>query len=226
MPYYEVLCLAQGRLARRDLSALTARTVRSIISLGGVVTRMQAVGSSGRGARPLAYTIRRAQVSHDTGFYLSVCAFASPAALAEVLRRLRLDEAVLRVLPVRKAATDAAAAPPDAARALGGTAVAEGDPSHALHQFLAEYEARFPDGQALDAAERGGGGALGGGQGGRRERAAGDSAVRNVIDNLEAATNARKSIDAAREASSLSGAGGGKQGLGWLLDLDEKKKET
>lgn len=223
MPYYEVLCLAQGRLARRDLFDLTARTAKSIMSLGGIVTRMHALGSSGRGARKLAYTIRRAQVSHDTGFYLSICAFASPAALAEVLRRLSLDEAVLRVLPVRKDATDAAAPPPDAERALGGTAVGKGDPSHALHEFLAEYEARFPEGQTLDAAERGAHGALGRGQAEERERG-GDKAVRAVIDNLEAATSARKRMDAAKEASSLSGKDGVKQGLGWLLDLDEKKK--
>lgn len=218
MPYYEVLCLAKGRLTRRELGALATRTARAFMSQGGVVTRLHALGGAGAGPRRLAYAIRRAQVTHDTGFYFSVCAFASPPALREVCRRLRLDEDVLRSLPRRRNPTDAALPAPDADAALPGSGVGRADPAFELHQFLSEYERQFPDGQSVVAAADDGGAAVGG-------RAGDDAALEAVISNLRATTDA--AIEGGRsqdpEAASKSSAKGD-PGLGWLLNLDEKKK--
>lgn len=219
MPYYEVLCLAQGRLTRRELGDLATRTARAFMSHGGVVTRLHAVGAAGAGPRPLAYTVRRAQVSHAAGFYFCVCAFASPAALAEVTRRLRLDEAVLRALPVRKNPTDAAAPPPDAGRRLPGSGAVRGDPAFELHQFLDEYDRRFPDGQAVVAASDDSNVVV-------ERRAGDDAALQAVISNLRATTDA--AIERGRahnpEAASKSTSANSDSGLAWLLNLDEKKE--
>lgn len=219
MPYYEVLCLAKGRLTRRQLGDLATRTARAFMSQGGVVTRLHALGGTGDGPRPLAYTIRRAQVSHTTGFYFNVCAFASPGALREVCRRLSLDEDVLRSLPVRKHPTEAAAAPPSADRRLPDSGTARGDPAFELHQFLSEYDRQFPDGQVVEPASDDSDVLM--------ERQAGDdAALQAVISNLrataDAATEGGRSQDP--EAATTSTTAKSDPGLGWLLNLDEKKE--
>eukprot|EP00171_Calliarthron_tuberculosum_P017277 IDg17277t1 len=96
MPYYEVLCLAHGRLGRKELGDLLRKTCLAFMEQGGIVTRLTAMGADGYGARKLAYRIRQNQTNYDTGFYVNVCAFATPDALNEVDRRLKLDERVLR----------------------------------------------------------------------------------------------------------------------------------
>jgi ribosomal protein S6 len=219
MPYYEVTSLLSGRLSRRELGELATRTARAFMSLGGTVTRMHALGGTGDGPRQLAYTIRRSQVNHTTGFYLNICAFASPAALKEVCRRLSLDERVLRSLPLRKHPSDAALSPPDVNRMPPDTGVDRNDPAYALHEFLAEYERAHPDGQTIVAAEEDRDVGVG-------RRAGNDAAVQAVISNLRATTNATSGTVAGGAVQALppsSSGPGGDPGLRWLLDLDEKK---
>jgi ribosomal protein S6 len=218
MPYYELLCLAKGRLTRRELGELASRTARAFMSQGGVVTRMHALGGTGDGPRRLAYTIRRAQMSHSTGYYFNICAFASPAALAEVCRRLSLDEGVLRTLPVRKHPTDASVPEPIVDRCLPNSGIDRNDPAYALHEFINEYEKTYPDGQTIVAASDDSEVTIG-------RRAGNDATVQAVISNLRATTDAAIGDGRGRNFNSgnSQSASGSDPGLSWLLDLDGKK---
>lgn len=211
MPYYEVLCLAHGGLTRRELGELATRTARVFFSQGATVTRLQGVGANGNGPRRLAYTIRRAQTNYTTGYYLNFCAFASPAALKEVCRRLSLDEAVLRSLPIRKHVSEAVLPAPDVERGLPSIGVDKNDPSYELHKFLSDYERDFPDGQTYVASE----------ELDMEQRLGNDDAVQAVISNLKATT-------AASVGGNSTGHGPGQQrsdpGLRWLLDLSDEPK--
>lgn len=169
---------------------------------GGVVTRISPLGATGDGPRELAYRIRRNQVNHTTGFYVNICAFASPRALAEVQRRLHIDERVLRHLAVRKPhmaaiqAIPAVDSSPPPGRGLDPT-----DPEYALQKFLQEYQRDFPKGSAYSAEEP--------------EEVAlpedvapsklgDDDAVQAVVEDLRATSTAATP-----------------KGLGWILDLNK-----
>lgn len=181
------------------------------------MTRMHALGGTGDGPRQLAYTIRRAQVSHTTGFYFNICAFASPAALREVCRRLSLDEDMLRSLPLRKNPTDAALPEPDPNRSLPDSGIDRGDPSFALHEFLSEYERKYPDGQSIAAASDDSEVRIG-------RRAGNDAALQAVLSNLQATTHAAIGDGRSQDPDSTSSSRSKNDpGLGWLLNLDEKK---
>lgn len=153
MPYYEVLCLAPGTLSRKELGGLVRRAAKWFMNEGGVVTRLHALGADGTGSRSLAYNIRRNQVTHTTGYYINVCAFAKPDTLKEVCRRLALDEDVLRLLPLRRDISEATAAPADLDYELPPEAIDPKDPTFALEEFLREYETQHPEGYRVNPSE-------------------------------------------------------------------------
>lgn len=141
MPYYEVLCLASGKLGRKELGSVLHKTCRAFMDNGATVTRISPLGATGNGPRDLAYRIRINQVSHHKGFFVNVCAFASPTALAEVERQLKIDERVLRHIAIRKRTMDAVKPIPDIDQPPPlKAAVTKNDPEHALRQFLVEHE--------------------------------------------------------------------------------------
>lgn len=111
------------------------------------MTRLVPLGANGNGPRKLAYRIRRNQVSYDTGFYINVCAFASPATLNEVSRQLKIDERVLRHAVYKRSLLDCMRRIPDVddvpniARTLDPT-----DADFELHKFIGEFQQEFPHG--------------------------------------------------------------------------------
>ncbi|KAI0561921.1 30s ribosomal protein s6 [Gracilaria domingensis] len=144
MPYYELLCLAKGNLPRKELGSLLHKTCRAFMDNGAIVTRIRPLGATGNGPRDLAYRIRINQVSYHKGFFVNVCAFASPQTLAEVNRQLKIDERVLRHLAIRKPIREAVKPIPDIDQGppRGGRLNLD-DPERALQEFLAEYERDF-----------------------------------------------------------------------------------
>ena len=92
MPYYEVLCLASGRLSRNELTSVLHKACRAFMDNGGTVTRLAPLGADGNGPRKLGYRIRQNQVSYETAFFVNVCAFSSPATIVEVSRQLHIDD--------------------------------------------------------------------------------------------------------------------------------------
>lgn len=154
MPYYEVLCLASGRLARAELGDVMKKTCRAFMDNGATVTRISPLGATGNGPRTLAYRIRQNQQTYTTGFYFNVCAFSSPKALAEVNRQLFIDERVLRHLPLKRTFEDAVNPIPDIdevpPRPVGSD---PNDPEYALRKFMADYEKEFPDGSSYHAGD-------------------------------------------------------------------------
>ncbi len=146
MPYYEVLCLAHGRLGRRELGDVVKMACRTFMEQGGIVTRVNAMGADGYGPRKLAYRIRRNQTNYDHGFFVNVCAFATPDALQEVHRRLRLDERVLRHKTLRLPLAASLADPPVMDEPITRSGVDESDPAHALRALVEQHARDFPEG--------------------------------------------------------------------------------
>jgi ribosomal protein S6 len=212
MPYYEVLCLAPGKLSRRQLGDLVTRTAQVFMSMGGVVTRLHPLGANGHGARKLAYAIKSGQERFTTGFYVNVCAFASPAALKEVCRRLRLDESILRILPLKRPLDYAAAPAPDSNYTLPQEEADPNDPSFALHEVVREYELEHPDGQKFVAAEE---------DLDDTDDIEDNASVEAVMKNLRAVSDG----SVARNGGSGGREGSGDTGLQWLLDYTDEKKD-
>lgn len=147
MPYYELLCLASGKLNRKELGDVLRKTCRSFMDNGGTVTRMVPLGADGHGPRKLAYRIRLNQVSYHTGFYVTFCAFASPKTLDEVRRQLKIDERVLRHVAFRRRISDALVPLADVNdEPPSRSTVTMGDPQYELFKFIEEYQRDFPDG--------------------------------------------------------------------------------
>lgn len=147
MPYYELLCLASGKLNRKELGDVLRKTCRSFMNNGGTVTRMVPLGADGNGPRKLAYRIRLNQVSYHTGFYVTFCAFASPIALEEVRRQLRIDERVLRHAVFRRTIADALSPLADANdEPPARNTMTKDDPQYELFKFIQEFQRDFPQG--------------------------------------------------------------------------------
>jgi ribosomal protein S6 len=212
MPYYEVLVLAPGKLTRRQLGDVVTRTVRAFMSLGGVVTRLHPLGATGYGARKLAYPIRKGQEKFTTGYYVNICAFSSPATLKEVCRRLRLDESVLRLLPVKRPLDYAAAPPPDTEYTLPEAEGDPNDPSFALRELVREFERENPDGKTIVASE---------GNLDDVDSVEDDPSVQAVFKNLQAVSTAA----AARDKRSPKGEASEDSGLQWLLGYSDERKD-
>lgn len=150
MPYYELLCLASGKLDRKQLGNVLRKTCRAFMDNGATVTRLVPLGADGNGPRKLAYRIRINQVSYETGFYVTVCAFSSPTALDEVRRQLSIDERVLRHTVVRRRITDALLPIPDVnAKPPAQRLLDANDPEYALHKFIQEYQRDYPEGLSM-----------------------------------------------------------------------------
>lgn len=207
MPYYELLCVASGKLGRTELGDLLRKTCRAFMDNGGTVTRISPLGANGHGPRDLAYRIRINQVSYNTGFFVNVCAFASPTALAEVDRQLKIDERMLRHLALKRPIRTAVEPlplidelPP------GGTTADPNDPNFALQKFLEDYEREFPDGTTYSA------------------RDAKDSQVADKVRSMNS-DKAVKDVVASLKASSKAVGGNQDPGLSWLSDLKKDPSE-
>ena len=94
---YEILVIIDPRPTEEDVTALLTKLQDTLKSLGGEVTKAESWGK-----RRLAYEIRKQR----EGTYAVIECSATPAAVKEFERQLRLNEQVLRFLttrvPVRK----------------------------------------------------------------------------------------------------------------------------
>lgn len=96
MPLYEVYCIARPKTANETLSNLMRHVSRLVKQRGGVVRGVQNIG-----LRPLAYRVRAHATYHDVGRYWRFDMIASPKSVVEVAKRLRVDESIIRVLPLK-----------------------------------------------------------------------------------------------------------------------------
>lgn len=204
MPYYEVLCLANGRLNRLELSEVLRKACRAFMDNGGTVTRIVPLGADGNGPRKLAYRIRQNQVSHHTAFFVNICAFSSPATLMEVNRQLGIDERVLRHLAVRRPIEACMRQLPDPNDRVPKSDISDpSDPDYTLRKFMEEYERDFPDGVSFTV---------------------GDDNYHPVSTEEQNSTNPDKSVE--QVVARLKGSARGPKdnsspGLAWLSKLDK-----
>lgn len=151
MPYYELLCLANGKLKRAELASVLHKTCRAFMDNGGTVSRLVPLGADGNGPRQLAYKIRQNQVTHEHAFFVSVCAFSSPAAAKEVSRQLHIDERVLRHCLFRRPLMDSLRRMPDVGDIPPISPDADpSDSDYELQKFIQEFRRDFPDGFSAD----------------------------------------------------------------------------
>lgn len=213
MPYYELLCLASGKLGRAELSSLIRKTCRVFLDNGATMSRIVPLGATGHGPRELAYRIRRNQVTYKTGFYINFCAFASPETLAEVNRVLKIDERILRHLAIRKPVMEAIMPIPDVDDVPRMKQELDpNDPEYAMRKFMLEYEQEFPSGSmTLKERSDGFGSAAVEGDGGKISETDA-KAVDEVLASLKASSMGKKNMK--------------DSGLAWLAafekDLPEK----
>lgn len=182
---------------------------------GATVTRMVPLGADGNGARKLAYRIRLNQVSYHTGFYVTFCAFASPSALEEVRRQLRIDERVLRHVVFRRRISDALfplADVNDEPPSLN--TMSKEDPQYELTKFIQEFQRDFPQGLIS----------------GETSPAEGASAIdaleteeTKLIENEQ--DSVRQIVDQLR-ATSADIETEGDTGLAWLSKLEKPERPT
>ena len=92
MRTYELLCIVQPELDEEGMAALNARIADVITGSGGQVLTTEILGR-----RRLAFPIRK----KTEGVYVLTYADMDSVGMAELQRRLRLTEEVLRYLIVR-----------------------------------------------------------------------------------------------------------------------------
>ncbi len=92
MPLYEHVYLARQDLSAQQVEELTAQYKGIVEQLGGKVAKTEYWG-----VKSLSYRIRKNRKAHMTLMNLD----ASPAAITEIERQMRLSEDVIRYLTIR-----------------------------------------------------------------------------------------------------------------------------
>jgi len=102
MPSYETLCILHPELPETRVKELTAWMQKILEGAQGTVVRVDEWGM-----RDLGFRLKKQR----RGYYVRIEHDASPVALRELERNLRLSEDVLRFLSVRRAAPAPAPTP-------------------------------------------------------------------------------------------------------------------
>lgn len=89
---YEIVVIVRPDVDDADVKSAIERAEETITSQGGHVLERDDWGK-----RKLAYLIKK----HSKGYYVLIRALASPTHIAELERRLRLDDRVIRFLTVK-----------------------------------------------------------------------------------------------------------------------------
>ena len=89
---YEVMYILRPDIAEEEIEKLTASLEATVTKGGGVV-----ISSEKMGARKLAYTVRK----FNDGLYMLMTITAGGDLIAEVERRLRVTEQVIKFITVR-----------------------------------------------------------------------------------------------------------------------------
>ena len=92
MPFYEHIILARPEISRKQVEQLTEEFGATLAAGGGSVVKTEYWG-----LRQTAYPVKKQHKAH----YVMLCLDASPAAVAEVERKLRFNGDVLRFLTVK-----------------------------------------------------------------------------------------------------------------------------
>ena len=92
MRTYEIVFIAAPNTAEEDLNKLTSQLEHVVTDLGGKITKTDVWGR-----KKLAYKISK----HDEGVYVVLYIEGTGSEIAEVERRLRVNDLVIRHLTVR-----------------------------------------------------------------------------------------------------------------------------
>ena len=100
MPHYSIMCIATRSAPTSHLVSLFSRIATSLSSSSALLTRIDHLG-----VRPLAYRMKAHQKWNFHGRYVRLECIASPAALVDVERRLRVDEEIVRFMTLKEKRT-------------------------------------------------------------------------------------------------------------------------
>ncbi len=92
MRTYEIVFIAAPNTTEDDLNKLNSQLEHIVADLGGTITKTDVWGR-----RKLAYNIEK----HDEGIYVVLYIEGSGKEIAEVERRLRVNDLVIRYMTVR-----------------------------------------------------------------------------------------------------------------------------
>ncbi|KAI8058562.1 30S ribosomal protein S6 [Syncephalis plumigaleata] len=96
MPFYELVCIARGRLPKQHFSELLRTSARCVLNNGGVVR-----GFVNLGERELPYRMKRHQLYHTRGYYWLMHFDANPATVKTLTEKLLIDTRVIRQTTIK-----------------------------------------------------------------------------------------------------------------------------
>jgi ribosomal protein S6 len=97
MPHYSIMCITTRSAPASHLVSLFSRIASTLSSSSALLTRVDNLG-----VRPLAHRMKAHQKYNFHGRYVRMECIASPAVLAEVERKLKVDEEVVRFMTLKE----------------------------------------------------------------------------------------------------------------------------
>jgi small subunit ribosomal protein S6 len=104
MPLYSITAIARSGSPQAEVHGLLTKMSKIVLDRGGVVA-----GIDNWGVQDLAYRMKARQEYHTRGRFMQVKLVASPDAMKELERNMKLDERLLRWMIIKEKNTSIAA---------------------------------------------------------------------------------------------------------------------
>jgi small subunit ribosomal protein S6 len=124
MPLYNITAIARAGSPQAEVHGLLSKMSKIVLDRGGVVA-----GISNWGVQDLAYRMKSRQEFHTRGRFMQMKLVASPDALKELERNMKLDERLLRWMIIKEKNTSIAS--------LGS--IEEGKLAESAHRLFASF---------------------------------------------------------------------------------------
>ena len=124
MPLYNITAIARAGSPQAEVHGLLSKMSKIVLDRGGVVA-----GISNWGFQDLAYRMKSRQEFHTRGRFMQMKLVASPDALKELERNMKLDERLLRWMIIKEKNTSIAS--------LGS--IEEGKLAESAHRLFASF---------------------------------------------------------------------------------------
>jgi len=104
MPLYNITAIARAGSPQAEVHGLLSKLSKVVLDRGGLVA-----GINNWGVQDLAYRMKARQEFHTRGRFMQMKLVASPEALKELERNMKLDERLLRWMIIKEKNTSIAA---------------------------------------------------------------------------------------------------------------------
>jgi small subunit ribosomal protein S6 len=103
MPLYNITAIARASLPQQEVHNLLSKVSKIVLERGGVMA-----GIRNWGVQDLAYRMKARQDFHTRGRFMQLKLVASPDALKELERNMKIDERLLRWMIIKEKNTSIA----------------------------------------------------------------------------------------------------------------------